>query len=168
MTPPADEMEKNLKKGWKSGLRKSRKNKLKYTADYTRPGFRLFLRGYKRDKSLKKYRGPSVLFLINLRKHARREDVLMLEAWHEGQLVAGQFFVRHGQAATYLVGWTTPAGRDVAAHNGLLFDAALPALKKRGITTLDLGGLSKNNHALNHFKKGLGGEVYELAGQWRG
>ena len=159
--------EKALKKGWLSSLKKSRKNKLRYTVDNTRPGYKLFLRGYRQDKALKKYKGPSVLFLLNLRKHASPEDILLLEAWHEGQLVAGQLFVRHGQCATYLVGWTTPEGRQVAAHHGLLFDAAVPELQKRKISKLDLGGLSQSNKNLNAFKAGLRGTSYELAGEWR-
>lgn len=167
ITPAQSLLEKGLKKGWRSALKKSRKNKLRYTVDHTRPGYKLFLRGYRRDKTLKKYPGPSILFLLNLRKHANRNELLLLEAWHDGQLVAGQLFICHGRTVTYLVGWTTPEGRVVAAHNGLLFDAAIAELKKRKMTALDLGGLTENAPTLNQFKEGMGGTPYTLAGAWR-
>ena len=166
ITPCLSELEAGLKKSWKNGLRSSRKNELTFTRDNTKPGFKLFLRGYRRDKTLKKYPGPSILFLLNLRKRARKDDIVLLEAWHEGELVAGELFVTHGQAATYLVGWTTPKGREVSAHNGLLWDA-VARLKKEGIRTLDLGGLTPEAPGLNRFKEGLGGQTYELAGEWK-
>lgn len=165
ISQPLYNLEANFKKGWKSALSKSRKHNLTYTRDNTTPGFKLFLRGYRRDKTLKGYGGPSILFLLNMRKHARREDMLLLEAWHEGELVAGQLFVTHGQSATYFVGWTTPQGREVAAHNGLLYFAT-EQLQKAGIKTLDMGGLAENAPGLNKFKQGLGGRTYELAGEW--
>lgn len=89
----------------------------------------------------------------------------MLEAWHEGQLVGAQLFFCHGETATYFVGWITPKGRTLAAHNGLLF-GTIKYLKKRGVTTLDLGGLSPKAPTLNRFKKGLGGQIYTLIGDW--
>lgn len=166
LRPSVATLKQNLKRGWRSALKKAEKAELEIVADPTFMGFKLFLRGYVKDKKQKKYKGPSPRFLLQLHKNARKDELLLLEAWHQGQLVGAQLFFIHGQTATYFVGWATPKGRQVAAHNGLLFNA-IERLKKMKIRTLDLGGLTAGLSGVNTFKKGLNGQKYTLIGSWR-
>jgi lipid II:glycine glycyltransferase (peptidoglycan interpeptide bridge formation enzyme) len=68
--------------------------------------------------------------------------------------------------ATYHIGWANDAGRELNAHNLLLW-RAMQGLRERGIASVDLGGV--NTHALpgiSRFKLGTGGAVRTLAGTY--
>ena len=80
--------------------------------------------------------------------------------------VAAMMFLLHGQAATYQVGWTSDAGRDLHAHNLILWKG-IEELKERGIRQLDLGGVNTARSAgIARFKMATGGQVRVLAGSY--
>lgn len=80
--------------------------------------------------------------------------------------VAGMLFLIHGEAATYQIGWSSPQGRDLNAHNLLLWDA-MQGLKDKGVRRLDLGGVNTQRSAgIARFKIGSGGQVLSLAGTY--
>jgi len=109
-----------------------------------------------------RYSGPSPVLLRAL----PLDEILVLVARVEGgaEPVAGALFVRHGLTASYEVGWTGQEGRERKAHNLLLWKGLL-ALKKAGVRRLDLGGLDETEAAgPAHFKRGLGGTPFTLAG----
>lgn len=92
--------------------------------------------------------------------------VLSLRADLGRDRVAAMMFLIHGQAATYQVGWSNEAGRDLNAHNLLLWQAMLE-LRQRGVKRLDLGGVNTTRSAgLARFKIGTGGQVLRLAGTY--
>ena len=75
-------------------------------------------------------------------------------------------FLLHGSVATYHIGWADDTGRDLNAHNLLLWRASL-LLRERGLAAIDLGGV--NTHSLpgiSRFKLGTGGAVRTLAGTY--
>jgi lipid II:glycine glycyltransferase (peptidoglycan interpeptide bridge formation enzyme) len=75
-------------------------------------------------------------------------------------------FLIHGEAATYQVGWTSDKGRDLHAHNLILWKG-IEALKERGIRMLDLGGVNTIRSAgIARFKMSTGGKVLTLAGTY--
>lgn len=93
-------------------------------------------------------------------------DVLYAEARHEGVVVASALFLRHGPSATYQIGWTSDAGRDMAAQPALIM-AAIRTLKGKGVTSLDLGGIDAvNGVGVARFKLGLGGDVVQGPGTY--
>ena len=95
-------------------------------------------------------------------KHALR----LFWAERDGAPVAGMLFVRHGAAATYLLGWTGGEGRATCAHH-LILDHAAAWLAARGHIRLDLGQV--DTHAapgLARFKIGTGAQVRQLGGSW--
>ena len=78
--------------------------------------------------------------------------------------VAGMMFLIHGQAATYQVGWTSDAGRDLHAHNLILWKG-IEELRARGVRMLDLGGVNTIRSAgIARFKMSTGGQVLTHAG----
>ncbi len=102
---------------------------------------------------------------IQARKSAA-QTVLTLRADHAGERVAAMMFLLHGTAATYQVGWSNDTGRQLNAHNLLLWQA-IEALQQRGVRLLDLGGVNTQRSAgIARFKLGTGGRVLTLAGTY--
>jgi len=82
------------------------------------------------------------------------------------QTVAAMLFLLHGQRATYHIGWSSDEGRDLNAHNAILWKS-LAALRDRGVRTLDLGGVNTRDLAgISRFKLGTGGKVLTLCGTY--
>lgn len=91
-------------------------------------------------------------------------DTLVVQAATGSTPIAGMMFLRHGRAATYYIGVTTPAGRRAHAHHLLMWRAVL-ALREQGVAWLDLGGLNTDTMpGVAAFKLGLGGRLFTLAG----
>lgn len=88
----------------------------------------------------------------------RPEDAYLLcEARLEGRVQAAMLFLRHGQTATYHIGWLAPEARHLSLHNLLLWQGLL-ALQKAGVHWLDLGGInSEDLGGISRFKLGTGG-----------
>ena len=102
---------------------------------------------------------------IQARKSAAH-TVLTLRADQQGERVAAMMFLLHGTAATYQVGWSNDTGRQLNAHNLLLWQA-IEALQQRGVRLLDLGGVNTQRSAgIARFKLGTGGRVLTLAGTY--
>lgn len=87
---------------------------------------------------------------------------LLAEARLRGGRVAAMLFLLHAPWASYHVGWTGTAGRQVDAHRLLLWHAML-ALKAAGFGTLDLGDVNiEDAPGLARFKTGTGAGVARL------
>ena len=167
LTPPLAEIQKGFSKSFRNSLKTSAGLDFTIIVDPSKIAVHDMLVGYVKDRAKGKYRGPSVKFLRTLHKNCRPHEWLLLEAWHEDQLIAVQLFVLHGNAATYQVGWTTDRGRNACAHHAMMLEA-IKRLKQAGVEGLDLGGLALDkNEGLNTFKKGLGGSDYTLTGSWK-
>jgi hypothetical protein len=94
------------------------------------------------------------------------DPVLTLRADLGRDAAAGMMFLVHGTAATYQVGWVGDAGRELGAHNLLLWHGIL-ALRERGVRSLDLGGVDTARGAgLARFKIGSGGDVVTFGGTY--
>jgi hypothetical protein len=76
--------------------------------------------------------------------------------------VAGMLFLRHGNAASYHVGWTGRRGRALCAHN-LLMWRAMDYLAETGTTRLDLDLIdTQTAPSLARFKLGTGAVAVTL------
>ncbi|MCK5575156.1 MAG: peptidoglycan bridge formation glycyltransferase FemA/FemB family protein [Sphingomonadales bacterium] len=94
-------------------------------------------------------------------------EVMSLTVMRGREKLAGGLFLLHEGAATYFVGWNGDEGRKVGAHNFMMWQALLE-LKERGITHLDLGGVTTSSESagLARFKLGLGSKPVTLAGSY--
>ncbi len=101
------------------------------------------------------YRGLPGAFLRTWR------DPMVLHWSPKGQVEAGMVFMRHGDWASYQLGWASPMGRQAFAHGPMLWQAML-RLKAQGVTTVDLGDVSDANPGLARFKLGTGAQVKAL------
>ncbi len=80
--------------------------------------------------------------------------------------VAGMLFLIHGRVASYHMGWADEEGRQLNAHNALLWQA-MAYLQARGTEVLDLGGVNTHDlPGISRFKLGTGGRAVTLAGTY--
>jgi lipid II:glycine glycyltransferase (peptidoglycan interpeptide bridge formation enzyme) len=116
----------------------------------------------------KKLDGLPVTFFDNYVQSRKQpaKNILTLRADVGRDRIAAMMFLIHGEAATYQVGWTSDKGRDLHAHNLILW-RGMEELKARGIRTLDLGGVNTIRSAgIARFKMSTGGQVITLAGTY--
>ncbi|MEY3613225.1 MAG: hypothetical protein RJB14_2947 [Pseudomonadota bacterium] len=80
--------------------------------------------------------------------------------------IAAMLFIVHGRVASYHMGWADTEGRQLNAHNALLWQA-MAYFKDRQIEVLDLGGVNTHDlPGISRFKLGTGGHVLTLAGTY--
>lgn len=80
--------------------------------------------------------------------------------------IAGMLFLIHGRVASYHMGWADDEGRQLNAHNALLWQA-MAYLQDMGIEVLDLGGVNTHDlPGISRFKLGTGGRAVTLAGTY--
>lgn len=153
-------LRERLRKNWRGSLQKAEKENLILDWDDTGKTLSWALKTYHLDRMQRRYPGPSVTTLHDLSKTI---VPLIGRAVKNGAPVAFVLIFLHGGGATYQVGWTSPSGRDMAAHHILLWDA-LRVLKERKILDFDLGGIDDDNSGLAAFKEGMGGEKIQISG----
>lgn len=105
--------------------------------------------------------GPDLLRAL---REAAPDNVLVFQLLHEGAAVAGMSVVRFGRTAEYHIGWFGPDGRKINAGNLLMWNV-MREMKRRGVTSFDLGGLRAGD-GYTQFKKTMKPVEYELAGEW--
>jgi lipid II:glycine glycyltransferase (peptidoglycan interpeptide bridge formation enzyme) len=80
--------------------------------------------------------------------------------------VAGMLFLIHGRVASYHMGWADEQGRQLSAHNALLWESVI-YLQNLGIEVLDLGGVNTHDlPGISRFKLGTGGRAITLPGTY--
>ncbi len=112
-----------------------------------------------RQRHARRFHGLPLEFVQSfVGAQARAEDSYCLcEASHQGRPQAAMLFLRHGQTATYHIGWLDPDARQLNLHNLLLWRGLL-ALQQAGVHWLDLGGInSEDLGGISRFKLGTGG-----------
>jgi hypothetical protein len=122
---------------------------------------------YKELMSEKSFSGSPVDLLLALRKQLPSEQgLVVLRAMDGEEAVAGICLVQHGVAATYLLGWNGVKGRKLKANQYLLWQAIV-YLKQAGVKYFDLGGIDEDGTpGIAAFKLGMGGDRYELLGEY--
>lgn len=80
--------------------------------------------------------------------------------------VACMLFLIHGRVASYHIGWADDEGRQLSAHNALLWES-VAYLQAMGVDVLDLGGVNTHDlPGISRFKLGTGGRAVTLAGTY--
>lgn len=163
LTSSIDALKAGMKKSWRNALSKAERAGIRVEYDTQGIHLELFLQCYFKHKLKKKYLVQSPGFIREEVKAALPfDEALMLWAHEEGEVAAGILVLLHGNSASYRVGWITERGRQVNAHNLLLWKA-IEFLKDRHIQYLDLGGIDpEKGVGITQFKQGLGGEEVQL------
>lgn len=166
LTLSPDNLRANLRKNWRTSLNKAEKAGL--SVDWDTKGLHLdwLLKFYAFDQKTKGYKGPSVELIRALADHFVPHGQMMIgraknQAHH---VIAAILLFSHGRGSTYQIGWNSQEGRNLGAHNLLLWQALL-CLKDRGVTHFDLGGVNDTEaQNVKSFKQGMGGRLVTLAG----
>lgn len=182
LRPPPDKLRSGLDGKWRNTLKSAEKSALLMetasiaAGSWNDEAFAALLGEHAQHRLEEGFGGPDARFYAayaDAAKLARPdgEDALLFWAHagtHQGRVrpLAGILVLRHGQAATYAMGWSNEAGRLVKAHYRLLWKAVLD-LRELGVTDFDLGGVDTQRGAgVARFKLGLNGAVFTLAGSY--
>lgn len=80
--------------------------------------------------------------------------------------IAAMLFLIHGRVASYHMGWANAEGRQLNAHNALMWKS-MAYFQDMKIEMLDLGGVNTHDlPGISRFKLGTGGTVLTLAGTY--
>ena len=159
-----EELRKDLSKNWRYTVKKAENSDLKIEWDDKQDHFDWFIKRYQLDSYAKGYNGPSILFLKELSEYMPPKSVIIGRAMLQNKPIGAIMLLCHGRGSTYQLGWSGKQGRELGAHNLLLWKA-LFYLKKHQISSLDLGGFNENDAStIKKFKQGLGGRLVSLVG----
>ena len=169
LTPTLEQLRVQLDRRWRHRLVGGESSAMSIHRVGTNVGqYRWLLDAEIQQRSDKKLEGLPVPFFDNY-VHSRKQptqNILTLRADLGRDRIAAMMFLIHGTAATYQVGWTSEKGRDMHAHNLILWKG-IEELKARGIRILDLGGVNTIRSAgIARFKMSTGGKVLTLAGSY--
>ncbi|MBM3580531.1 MAG: GNAT family N-acetyltransferase [Alphaproteobacteria bacterium] len=155
-----------LEQKWRNALNKAERGELKIVGDAD--AFPTFLDGYIRFLTERNFQ-TSVTpdFIRHLQNALSAENRLTAHiACTNNALAGGALIIRYGNTAEYLAGFATEAGHGLNVGQILLWHALLAA-KDSGVRWFDVGGMDKKRtpQGIYHFKAGLGGAPYRLAGE---
>lgn len=162
---------------WRNVLRKGQRLGVEVKhIDAKKPEQNLLINGYREFQMSKGFEGLSESLLRNLATQQGNRwhfDLFVSLAPQEQESVNNEPIgilatIRHGDTATYLIGFTNDRGRQMQANSVMLWNAILNA-KQSGCKWFDVGGLGPETpKGIAEFKRGLNAEPYELAGDFRG
>lgn len=151
-----------LHQKWRNRLRHGERRKLRITRSPLTPWL---LEADARQQRQRGYRGwPEPL----LRAYTKANPGKSVQfTAHSGNTpVAALLLLRHGTGATYQIGHSTDLGRQLSAHNLLMWNA-ITWLSGKGCQRLDLGTIdTETNPDLARFKLGTGALARPLGGSW--
>jgi len=160
-----DQLLKNLNGKWRNQLKKSKNYGIQLKIGYSEDLHNWLMGKYKELMDEKSFIGPKIELYDDLHKFDKK-NTIVLQALHNNSAVAGILISKHGSSCCYQVGWNSLEGRKINANNFLLWNAIVE-MKNQGYTSFDLGGINeKLNPGIAKFKRGLGGEEYNLVGEW--
>lgn len=166
LTPPLEELRRNLDKKWRNQLTRAEKNGLKVVAGSGTEEFRAFSVLYKQMRNRKTFETTvKIEEFEELQQDlpsAHRMRILICE--QEGVPVAAVVASAMGNSAIYVLGATSDNGLN-AKGSYLLQWTLIQWLKKNGVREYDLGGIDpEQNPGVYHFKRGLSGtDVCQLS-----
>jgi lipid II:glycine glycyltransferase (peptidoglycan interpeptide bridge formation enzyme) len=169
LNPALETLRANLDRRWRYSLVSGEGSDMSIHKVGTNVGqYRWLLDAEMQQRTEKKLDGLPAPFYDNY-VHSRKQptkNVLTMRADLGRDRIAAMMFLIHGDAATYHVGWTSDTGRELHAHNLILW-RGMEELKFRGIRMLDLGGVNTIRSAgIARFKIRTGGSVLTLAGTY--
>jgi len=154
----------DLRPNWRGSLKKAQKANLDIEWDDQGRFYPELRAHYAADKAIRGYGGASPQFLDALARFSTQANPMIIgKASMNGAMIAAIMFLKHGQSATYQVGWSSDVGRQNCAHHLLLYGGR-DVLQKYGVKQLDLGGINDENEGLKKFKQGTGARLSQLIG----
>lgn len=158
------DIEPDLRPNWRGSLKKAQKSDLEIEWDDTGRFYPELKLNYAVDKAARGFAGASPQLLDALAQFSTQANPMIIgKASKNGVMIALVMFLKHGQSATYQVGWSSDEGRRHCAHHLLLWRGR-DVLQRYGVRQLDLGGVNDDNEGLKKFKQGTGARHSCLVG----
>lgn len=167
LTRPEDDLRASMHQKWRNRLVAAEQAGLSLGRADRRPQLYQWL--LEEEARQQKARGYGALPVALIPAwHQAGGDLRVLTAKHGKETIAAMLFLLHGRRATYHLGWSSRRGKQLNAHNLILWQA-MRKLKALGVGELDLGGLNTEDiPGIARFKLGAGAEVKTLCGTWFG
>lgn len=154
---------------WRNRLNKALANeKIRWHVQASRKRCEWLLGKEQDQREAKKFHGLPTHFVQAYIAAAADHRQAFVVAYAElgKDTIAGMLFLIHGRVASYHMGWADEQGRQLSAHNALLWQT-LPYLQTMGVEVLDLGGVNTHDlPGISRFKLGTGGHAITLAGTY--
>ncbi|MEC9175273.1 MAG: GNAT family N-acetyltransferase [Pseudomonadota bacterium] len=153
---------------WRNQLRRAEAADLDVRVSQGGAALEWLLQRHDAHRQERRFRAPAGAFVRAIASHSghNKRAIRVLSAHHGSETLAAVLFLRHGDSATYYIGYSGGAGRTRHAHNLLLWQG-LARLKDDLVAWLDLGGIDGRRMAgVSRFKLGLGGCPVTLAGTY--
>jgi hypothetical protein len=157
-----EQLLRKLRSTWRNRLRSAQRSDLVLSVAQSPDDFDWIVDRHAANMLEKGFSGPPPA-LVNALYRAAANDVLVYRGLLGEESVAGMLVFRYGRAAAYYIGWMGNEGRKVNVANFMYWEIALD-LKRRGCQWFDLGGYAAAG--VDQFKRGMGGEDYELLNSW--
>ena len=169
LTQPLTTLKAQLEGKWRNRLNKVQANlKLRIHVQPSRKRCDWLLGQELAQREAKKFHGLPTYFVQAYIVAAADPRQAFVVAYAElgKNTVGGMLFLIHGRVASYHMGWADEEGRQINAHNALLWQA-MAYLQEQGVELLDLGGVNTHDlPGISRFKLGTGGQAITLAGTY--
>ncbi|HYA42043.1 MAG TPA: GNAT family N-acetyltransferase [Syntrophobacteraceae bacterium] len=165
LRPDESDLLKGLAPKWRNQLNSAVRSGLSLEISSSPEEVGWLLQRHEEHMKEQKFGAPGYELLSQFHS-ADPQNFLVLRAILANEPVAGVGIVKHGRAATYLVGWSSRDGRKLNAGNFLLWNGMLQ-VRKLACLWFDLGGINeKQSQGVARFKRGVRGAEYCLSGEW--
>lgn len=162
---PIERIRADLSGNWRNSLSRADRSHLQIQNDPFPPDSdHWLLREEALLRAERRYRAwPPAMTLAYAQ--ANPQACRLFTAQDAGRRLAGMLFLEHEGGVSYHIGWNSPAGRVVCAHQALLW-AAITYYSNRDAHWIDLGVLPKGADGLNRFKLGTGATLVKTGRTW--
>jgi lipid II:glycine glycyltransferase (peptidoglycan interpeptide bridge formation enzyme) len=164
---PKDNLRKALQQKWRNLLNKAEKMGTELHPVGNEVDMDFLLSEYDRFMKDRDFQSTSSS-LIKAMYRSSHDSIFAVIARKQDRYLGAVVIVKHGDAATYLVGITSDEGRKANANYLLLWNGLIHCMEA-GLRWFDIGGIDEvNTPGIAHFKKGLGYTPYQLVGEFEG
>jgi hypothetical protein len=160
---PLEELFRRLAGDWRTKIRRAEKQGVTLRVRRDERALDWLLDRHVDNMQAKRFTGPSPDFVRAVTRAAPR-DFWLLQAMVDGEAEAGLLVGRFGQHAENFIAWFSDKARRVTAGNFLMWNSVIE-MQRAGCRSLDLGGFAISDR-YGHFKRGMRGAEYRLAGEW--
>lgn len=160
-----DVLRSRLQQKWRNCLNKAERQDIIVQAGSGADHFGEVIDEYRRmlqNKGFSSVVTPELLIQLQHRLPQDRK-LWALVARQDNKFLGGVLIARYGKTCEYLVGAVNDSGKAINAGQLLLWQA-ICQMKELGLRWFDVGGTDplRTPRGILHFKKGIGGEPYEL------
>jgi Acetyltransferase (GNAT) domain len=163
LTRPLDELHRRLAGDWRTKIRRAEKLGVSLRVRRDEAAIDWLLDRHVEHMAARNFTGPSPGFVREVTRSGAG-DFWLLQAMINGEPEAGLLVGRFGQHAENFIAWFSDTAKKMTAGNLLMWNAVIE-MQRAGCRTLDLGGFAIADR-YGHFKRGMRGAEYRLAGEW--